>query len=117
MNLDAAQNRETETSLERADVTVNSRIKETYCWLLVPYVDRTQDLKAIHFDTIRISGGDDTIVQKAGKKMLQNEAVVERWAPALLRMELDNLLWKTPVLSSLRDYLCTYCYPSRRQVS
>ncbi|HHT74135.1 MAG TPA: ATP-binding protein [Firmicutes bacterium] len=116
LNLDAAQNRETETSLERADVTVNSRIKETYCWLLVPYVDRTQDLKAIHFDTIRISGGDDTIVQKAGKKMLQNEAVVERWAPALLRMELDNLLWKEAphiAIKSLWDYLCTYCYLPR----
>ena len=38
---------------------------------------------------------------KGRKKMLQNEAVVERWAPALLRMELDNLLWKeAPTLLS-----------------
>lgn len=116
LNLDAAQNKETESSLQRAHETVDVRIQETYCWLLVPYIDRTQDLKTIQFEVVRISGGDENIVEKAAKKMLQSEAVIERWAPALLRMELDNLLWRDAdhiAIKTLWEYLCTYCYLPR----
>ncbi len=36
LNLDAAQNRETQNMLERCERAMEDRIKETYCWLLVP---------------------------------------------------------------------------------
>jgi hypothetical protein len=68
LNLDAAQNRETENNLSRANETVNMRIKEAYCWLLVPYIDKNADMKTIVWDTIPIKGGDDSIVSKAAKK-------------------------------------------------
>ncbi len=116
LNLDAAQNRETENSLRRSDDTVNSRIKETYCWLLIPMIDRSIDMKTIEWDINRISGGNETIVQKAAKAMLKNEAVIDRWAPILLKMELDNLLWRDQdhiSVKALWDYLCTYCYLPR----
>ncbi len=45
LNLDASQNRETENNLQRSNQTVDARIKETYCWLLVPYIDRDVDLR------------------------------------------------------------------------
>jgi hypothetical protein len=116
LNLDAAQNRETDNNLRRANDTVDARVKEAYCWLLVPYIDKDADMKTIVWDTIRISGGNDNIITKAARKMLQNEAVITPWAPALLRMELDNILWRETeniAIKRLWDYLCTYCYLPR----
>ncbi|HHW61281.1 MAG TPA: hypothetical protein GX404_05190 [Syntrophomonadaceae bacterium] len=116
MNLDAAQNRETDNNLHRSNDTVDIRIKETYCWLLVPYIDRSVDMKNFVWDVIRISGGSDSIVSKASKKMIQNEALITKWAPALLLMELDNLLWREEDSISIKklwEYLCTYCYLQR----
>jgi hypothetical protein len=116
LNLDAAQNRETDNNLNRFNRTVDDQIKEAYCWLLVPYIDKNTDMKTIIWDTIRISGGNDSIISKAAKKMLQNEQIVTKWAPALLLMELDNVLWREkdniPV-KTLWEYLCTYCYLPR----
>jgi len=116
LNLDAAQNRETQNNLNRADETVDARIKEAYCWLLVPYIDKNADMKTIVWDAITIRGGNESIIQKAAKKMRQNEAIIERWAPALLRMELDNVLWRESdniSIKKLWEYLCTYCYLPR----
>ena len=116
LNLDAAQNRETGNNLRRSNETVDARIKESYCWLLVPYIDKTADSKTIVWDTIRISGGNDSIITKAAKKMIQNESIITLWAPALLLMELDNLLWSESdsiAIKKLWEYLCTYCYLPR----
>ncbi len=116
LNLDAAQNRETDNNLRRSNETVDARIKEAYCWLLVPYIDKNVDMKTIVWDTIRISGGNDSIISKAAKKMLQNEAIITQWAPALLLMELDNVLWREADnidIKKLWEYLCTYCYLPR----
>ena len=116
LNLDAAQNRETEGNFKRANETVDARIKETYCWLLVPYIDRSADIKTIIWDAINISGGNESIVQKANKKMQQNEAIIIKWAPALLLMELNNILWSDSESISIKklwEYLCTYCYLPR----
>ena len=113
LNLDVTQNRKTENNLHRSNDTVELRIKEVYCWLLTPYVDRSIDMKTITWDTIQISGGNDSLVTKAAKKMQQNEALITKWAPALLLMELDGILWKDSdsiALKKLWDYLCTYCY-------
>jgi len=116
LNLDAAQNRETDNNLRRSNETLDVRIKEAYCWLLVPYIDKAADMKTIVWDTIRISGGNDSIIYKAAKKMLQNEQIITTWAPALLLMELDNVLWKDSdniSVKKLWEYLCTYCYLPR----
>jgi predicted AAA+ superfamily ATPase len=116
LNLDAAQNRETDNNLHRSNETVDARVKEAYCWLLVPYIDKSMDLKAIIWDTIRISGGNESIIAKAAKKMLQNEEIITSWAPALLLMELDNLLWRDAdniTIKKLWEYLSTYCYLPR----
>jgi len=116
LNLDATQNRETDNNLVRSNETVDSRIKEAYCWLLVPYIDRAVNMKTVVWDAIRISGGTDSIVSKAAKKMVQNEALITKWAPALLLMEMDNILWKDSnniCIKKLWDYLCTYCYLPR----
>ena len=116
LNLDAAQNRETESSLSRSNQIVDARILETYCHLLVPYIDREIDLKTIIWDEISIRGGTDSIVTKAARKMQQNEQLITQWAPALLNMQLDNLLWRDRNdinVGELWKLLCTYCYLPR----
>ena len=116
LNLDAAQNRDTAANLARSFETVDLRMKETWCWLLVPYIDRNADQKTIIWESTRLSGGTEDIVAKAARKMAQSQSLISTWSPALLLMELDNVLWKTEdslAVRKLWDYLCTYCYLPR----
>lgn len=116
LNLDGQQVRETENNLKRSNDTVELRLKETYCWLMVPFIDQYGDMKAIQWEISDLSGGQDSIVAKAARKMLQSDQVITRWAPALLQMTLDELLWKDTENISVKklwEYLCTYCYLPR----
>ena len=48
--------------------------------------------------------------------MIQGEQIITTWAPALLKMSLDELLWKDSddiTIKKLWEYLCTYCYLPR----
>ena len=112
LNLDAAQNRETENSLKRSDETVDLRLNETWCWLLTPAITRSD----MEWEKTRLSGAIEGVISRAGKKLLENETVIDKWAPALLLMELDSLLWKDAdslQIKKLWEYLCTYCYLPR----
>lgn len=116
LNLDGSQIREAENSLNRSNTTVEQRIKETYCWLLVPYIDTFEDMKTIQWEITDLGGGDEGIVSKAAKKMKQGEQIIDKWAPTLLQMILDEILWKDSnyiVIKKLWEYLCTYCYLPR----
>lgn len=116
LNLDGGQLREAESSLNRSNSSVETRIKETYCWLLVPFIDQYEDIKTIQWEISNLGGGDDEIVSKATKKMIQSEQIITTWAPALLKMSLDELLWKDSddiAIKKLWEYLCTYCYLPR----
>lgn len=116
LNLDASQNRETQNNLNRSNQLVDAQIQETYCHLLVPYIDREVDLRTIVWDAISLRGSNDTIVSKAAKKMQQNEQLITQWAPMLLKMQLDNLLWQDREqinVGELWKLFCTYCYLPR----
>jgi predicted AAA+ superfamily ATPase len=116
LNLDPAQNRETDNNITRSNETVDTQLKEVYCWLFVPHIDRVVDIKTIMWDTIRISGGTESIIAKAKKKMLQDEALISQWAPSLLLMTLNDVLWRDSnhiSIKQLWEHLCTYCYLPR----
>jgi hypothetical protein len=116
LNLDGNQNREALSHVNRCNDTVELRLKETYCWLIVPFIDQFGDMKSIQWEVSSISGGSDPIVTKAAKKMIQEEQVITKWAPALLQMSLDDLLWKDSddiSIKKLWEYLSTYCYLPR----
>lgn len=116
LGLDRSQEKETKDSVARCDKTVDSRVQETWCWLLVPYTDREADVRAVVWDVAQIGGGTESIVSKAARTMLQNEWLIERWAPAPLLMALDDVLWKDGpdiAIKTLWDHLCTYCYLPR----
>lgn len=116
LNLDGNQIRETQNNLNRSNDTVELRLKETYCWLLVPFIDQYEDMKTIQWEISDIGGGSDSIVTKAARKMLQGEQIITKWAPALLQMSLDDLLWRDSnhiQVKKLWEYLSTYCYLPR----
>lgn len=115
LNLDAAQNAETASNISRCNDAVKCRLKEVYCWLLVPSIDRVSNMKTVIWDVDRLVGVEP-IVSKAANKMAQNEQIIVKWAPTLLKMELDNLLWKDDnhiQVKKLWEYLTTYCYLPR----
>ena len=73
-------------------------------------------MKQIQWEITDISGGNESIVSKAARKMIQSEQVITNWAPALLQMCLDDLLWKDAndiSVKKLWEYLSTYCYLPR----
>ena len=116
LNLDGGQIRETHNNLTRSNDTVAMRLKETYCWLLVPFIDQYEDMKTIQWEISDIGGGAESIITKASRKMLQSEQIITKWAPALLQMSLDDLLWKDSndiSVKKLWEYLSTYCYLPR----
>jgi hypothetical protein len=113
LNLDAHQRREAATGKSRTDQTVDLRLKEAYIWLLVPTQDGTGP---VEWETFRLAAGGESHVVKASARMKQAEQLISRWAPALLRMELDKWLWKDVdhiQIKKLWEYLASYCYLPR----
>lgn len=116
LNLDAAQNKETSANLARCNDTVNVKLKEVYCWLLAPYIDLEKNSQTICWDEDNIRGGNDTVITRARKKLESNEALITNWAPSLLQMKLDDLLWRDSneiQIKTLWNDFCTYCYLPR----
>jgi hypothetical protein len=113
LNLDAHQNNQAKDSRKKSNDTVDSRLKETYCWLLVPVQDGANP---VEWEITRISGGAESHIVKAAKKMHSGEQLILKWSPALLRMELDHWLWREQDYLSVKklwNYLSSYCYLSR----
>lgn len=116
LNLDMAQTRETEQNMRRAEETLKTRIQEAYSWLIAPRIDLLSGSMEIEWEIDRIAGSGEDAVHKAASKLLSNEAAISQWAPALLRMELDRLLWKDKrhlQIKQLWEFMCTYCYLPR----
>ena len=115
LNLDAIQNEETDNSIRRCNEAVTMRLKEVYCWLLVPSSAQEENNQGIQWEVDKLVGAEE-IVTKAAAKVIQNEQIITKWAPFLLKMELDNLLWKDRndiQVKTLWGYLTTYCYLPR----
>lgn len=116
LNLDAAQNRETKASIKRYDEAVGLHVREAWCCLLVPYIDRENDIKTVNWEALKLNGGNEPVVPRAARRMEQEGVLITRWAASMLKMELDGLLWRDKddiAIKTLWDYLCTYCYLPR----
>ncbi|MDR1857194.1 MAG: DUF499 domain-containing protein [Desulfovibrio sp.] len=116
LNLDATQNKQTETSLARSDDTVERQVREAWCWLFVPSVDPREGWD-VKWEATRLSGGTDAgIVQKAVRQLRQASSIIEKWAPAMLLLELNRWLWKEGddiQVKALWNLLTSQCYLPR----
>ena len=113
LNLDANQRREASRGKEQSNDTVEIRLNEAYSWLLVPTQERTDP---IVWEETRIPGSQETVVAKAVAKVRDDAQLIPEWSPILLKMELDNWLWKEESHIGLKrvwECLATYLYLSR----
>lgn len=113
LNLDRAQEIQANKALGQAETAVDLRLRESYCYLLIPKQDGTGPLQ---WDIQRITNGDDSIVARASKRAVKNDQLLVTWAPVLLKMELDKWLWKDVPhinIKQLWEYYCNYPYLSR----
>ena len=113
LNLDTHQRREAVDGKNRSNQTVDMRLNEAYCWLLVPTQEATGP---IEWEEIRLPGPQENPVAKVIQKVQSDEQLISQWSPALLRMELDQLLWKNELHISLKrvwECLATYLYLPR----
>src|ERR1019366_5380401 len=82
-----------ETQKTAADGAVTARLPETYQWLLVPTQATPQD--PVTWQPIRLSSGQDSLAERASKKLKNDELLVVNFAASRLRMELDRVpLWR-----------------------
>lgn len=112
LNLDLFQRKTANDSAKVSDATLEQRLQEAYCWLLVPTQAGTDPIR---LEAIRISGSDP-YVARATRKLRSDELLITRWSPALLRRELDRWLWRDAAHVGLRqvwDALASYCYLPR----
>jgi len=113
LNLDAFQSNQASTKREQADETVQSRIKETCVWLLVPLQPDPQG--AIEWQESRLQG-QDALAVRAVKRLKNDENLITQFSPTRLRLELDRYLWKDVDhlnLKKLWEYFATYLYLPR----
>ena len=115
LNLDAQQRRQVKNSLDKADETVELRLREAYSWLLTPI--QPDPLGKIELQANRISG-DDSFYDRAARKVKQDGLLIKEWSPDILRMELDRYIWSdskgwTVGIKQLWEYLAQYCYLPR----
>ena len=113
LNLDANQRREAVRGKEQSNDTLGIRLNEAYSWLLVPTQEGTDP---IVWEETRIPGSQETAVAKAVAKVRDDAQLIAKWSPVLLKIELDNWLWKDEPHISLKrvwECLATYLYLSR----
>lgn len=112
LNLDASQKRQVEKQIHNYEETINARLLETYCHLIVPTQEGTNP---IEWSVSRLQGGDN-LVTRVAKKLKNEQQLITEWSPALLRMELDRWLWKDTNhirIKQLWEYMTQYLYLSR----
>lgn len=112
LNLDVYQKRQAEKQIQTYEDTINARLLETYCWLIVP---TAQGAGPTEWSFSRLQGSESLAV-RAAKKLKNEQQLITQWSPALLRMELDRWLWKDAnhiSVKKLWEYMAQYLYLSR----
>ena len=118
LNLDAAQKRQVASQVQKNDETIQARLLETYCHLLIPAQEGTNPIQwsATRLQGSGLSGADVSLVGRASRKLKNDQQMVTEWSPALLRMELDRWLWRESDALSVKqlwEYMAQYLYLSR----
>src|SRR5262249_36449908 len=113
LDLSPFQVRSAETQLKAADTAVNSRLPETYQWLVVP--TQSNASTAVELQAIRLSAAENLAV-RASKKLEKEELLITSLGANRLRMELDRIpLWRGDHVSikQLVDDFARYPYLPR----
>lgn len=115
LNLDNFQTKQAETKRRNADETVKARVPESYQWLLVP---SQPDPKAPPEWIEMRQQGQETLANRASKKLANEELLLTQLGGTRLRLELDRVpLWRGDHVGvkQLIDDFATYLYLPRLQ--
>lgn len=113
LNLDAHQLNQVKSKLADAKMMVESRIPETYCWLLVP--TQPDSTGKIEWEESRLQT-TDPIVIRASKKLRNDASLITKYGAISLRTELDRIpLWQGNHVNIkvLAEYFAKYIYLPR----
>jgi predicted AAA+ superfamily ATPase len=114
LNLDQFQMKQAETKRKNADETVQSRIPETYQWLLVPGQSDPAG-GDIEWTEIRQQGAE-SLAKRATKKLISQELLFTELGGVRVRMDLDRIpLWRGDHVSvkQLAEDMAKYLYLPR----
>ena len=114
-NLDTNQLREADSSIEQVDRDVKMKLSQTYAWILSPYIE-TDELRKVLWDPYEISCTDGSNIKAAKKRLIDEEALIERWGSALLLMKLNDIFFRendSISIKQLWDCFANYCYLPR----
>lgn len=115
LNLDAFQRNQAKTKSKQADDAVDSRIQETYIWLLMPFQLPQGN---VEWEEMRLKGSQ-SIVKRASQKLLEEEGLITQFASSRLSMALEQRgysLWggnNHIALKQLWEYFASYLYLPR----
>ena len=116
LDLSPHQVKQAETQRTAADGVVAARLPEAYQWLLVPAQENPQ--APVAWQAMRLTG-QGALAERASKK-LGSESLVIKFAPSLLRMEMDRVpLWRGNhvAIRQLVEDFGRYLYLPRLQTS
>ena len=115
LNLPPQQVRQAEAQRDAAAGAVETRIGETYQWLLAPSQKTPDD--PVEWLAIRLSG-QGSLAERVSRRMRSDELLVNGFAPTRLRMELDKIpLWRGDhvAVGQLLEDFARYIYLPRLQ--
>ncbi|MBA3616052.1 MAG: hypothetical protein H0W52_08025 [Rubrobacteraceae bacterium] len=116
LNLDAHGRRQARENLAKYDGAVDLQIEEAYQWLLYPGEEPGPDGKMVLEWNAPKVGTGGTLVERASRRIDSDGALVTKWAPMMLKKELDAYLWRGEEHVSVklvREDLAKYLYLPR----
>ncbi len=96
-----------------AGETVQTRLKEAWCYLIVPHQDSPQADVTFHASRLP---SQDGMLSRASKKLVADEALLPEIGPVRLNRELEKTIWADKPHLSLKElwvYLNRYTYLPR----
>ena len=114
LDLAPGQARQVAIRLKQSAETVVQRMHEVFCWLLVPGMSDPKG-KDVEWQAIRLSG-QESLADRAWKRMTREQAVYQEMGGVVLRMEMDRVpLWQGAhvELRMLAEYFAKYLYLPR----
>lgn len=114
LDLQKTQLKSVKEELDRSDMAVDRKLKETYKWVLVPDMDPNS---SIQWQTYEAVSGDRSLLAGVVAQLRESESVISTWGPLLLKRLLEKWIWKEDrnyiEIGQLWKYMCTYCYMDR----
>jgi len=116
LNLDTFQRNQAKTKMEQTNEAVKARIKETYCWLLVPEQSNPQDPESLEWEEIRFRC-NESLAECASKRLIDREYLIVEYGATRLKLDMDCYhLWGAAdhiSIKQLLEYFARYLYLPR----